>query len=476
MDLIGLYPTWFEPGIGSGWVVGVIATVHVLFSHTAVGAAIFFAGLAVYANRTRQFQYLEFIRRYGLFLLVFSYVLGSITGPGIWYSTTVASPRGISALIHSFVWKWATEWVFFVIEVVGVYMLTYLATKLEPKTYLRIAVIFGLTSYTTMLVIIGILSFMMWPGQERWFAEGGYLNGFYGANTFAQLGMRTAFMFTMTAVVGGIVAARFDDAAFKGAVVRRLSWLGLVSAAAGAAMLQWYLGTLPETAEVVLENRLPAHFGPTLLATLLGIAAYFVVTMLQPRWLTPAVASVATVAILVFGLWPEEVARESIRKPYVAGQYVYSNQVIARDVPGMGIKSEMPVIEAHGFLKSQVFTPPDLREVRPDNLLRAGEFLALSTCSNCHSLSATGMRPLVDYFGGSADVAAIAEYLQAALSTGNTIYMPRVPLKDDEAEALATYIASLADPAAAQAHVDRRARMAQAAAAPAAAAAVTAQE
>ena len=106
MNLIGLYPTWLEPGISSGWVVGVIATIHVLFSHAAVGAAIFFAGLAVYADRANKPEYLEFIRRYGMFLLVFSYVLGSITGPGIWYSTTVASPRGISALIHSFVWKW----------------------------------------------------------------------------------------------------------------------------------------------------------------------------------------------------------------------------------------------------------------------------------------------------------------------------------------------------------------------------------
>ena len=37
MDLIGLYPTWFEPGLGSGWIVGLIATIHVLFSHTSVG-------------------------------------------------------------------------------------------------------------------------------------------------------------------------------------------------------------------------------------------------------------------------------------------------------------------------------------------------------------------------------------------------------------------------------------------------------
>ena len=83
MEMIGLYPTWFEPGLGSGWIVGLIATIHVLFSHTSVGAAIFFAFLANYAHRHQRPDLLEFIRRYGLFLLVFSYVLGSITGPGI---------------------------------------------------------------------------------------------------------------------------------------------------------------------------------------------------------------------------------------------------------------------------------------------------------------------------------------------------------------------------------------------------------
>ena len=122
-NMLGLYPSWLDPMVGSGWMVGLIATIHVLFSHTSVGAAIFFAWLANHAHRHNKPELLEFIKRYGLFLLVFSYVLGSITGPGIWFATTVASPRGISALIHSFVWMWATEWVFFVIEVVAVYML-----------------------------------------------------------------------------------------------------------------------------------------------------------------------------------------------------------------------------------------------------------------------------------------------------------------------------------------------------------------
>jgi mono/diheme cytochrome c family protein len=463
MDLIGLYPTWYEPGIGSGWVVGLIATVHVLFSHTSVGAALFFMALATIAYRQNRPELLEFIKKYGLFLLVFSYVLGSITGPGIWYSTTVASPRGISALIHSFVWKWATEWVFFVIEVVGVYMVTYLVGKVDQKTHLRLTIILGLASYTTMMIIIGILSFMMWPGKEAWFAEGGYLKGFYGSNTFAQLAMRTAFMFAITAVVGSIITAGFKDQAFRAQMNRWLAIMGIVATVIGASLFGWYLDTLPETAHLVMENRLPAWFSTSLYAVLGGMLAYFAFMLLTPRMITTAVAGVATVAMLVFGLWPEEVARESIRKPFVAGQYVYSNQVIARDVPGMGIKSEIPVLEAHGWLKTDAFMPVELREVTPHNAARVGEALAITMCSNCHSLSETGIRPLKNYLGGNTDIPAIKTYLLAALSTGNTMYMPKIPMKDDEAEALAVYLATLTDKTVAQRYAAEKGAVAQAA-------------
>lgn len=463
MDIIGLYPTWYEPALGSGWVVAVIATIHVLTSHLSVGAALFFAYLATRAYRDNRPELVDYIKRYGLFLLVFAYVVGSITGPGIWYSTTVASPRGISALIHSFVWKWATEWVFFVIEVVGVYMIVYLVGKVDQRTHMRITVMFGLASYTTMLIIIGILSFMLWPGKEAWFAEGGYLNGFYGANTFAHLAMRTAFMFTITAVVGGIIAAGIKDPAFKREMARKLAWLGIVATLAGAALFQWYLHTLPDYAHLVMENRLPGYFQPSLLAVLGGMLVYFIATLLQPRLLVTSLASVMTVAILIFGLWPEEVARESIRKPFVAGQYIYSNQVVGRDVPGMGIKSELPLLEEHGILKTHPFIPERLRMVTPENVVEAGEAVAVVMCSNCHSLSKTGMRPLHRYLGGNTDYKRIKTYLLGALATGNTLYMPQIPLTDEEAEALAVYMAALSDEQVAERYALDKRGLAQAA-------------
>ncbi|MBN2866583.1 MAG: cytochrome c [Thiotrichales bacterium] len=440
MDLIALYPTWYEPTVGSGWVVALIATFHVLASHTSVGAALLFAYLSHKAYREDRDDLLDFVKKYGLFLMVFTYVAGSITGPGIWYSTTVASPNGIGALIHSFVWKWATEWVFFVIEVVGVYMIVYLVGKVDKRTHMKISILFGIASFATMIIIIGILSFMMMPGKEQWFAEGGYLNGFYGTNTFIQMGMRVAFMFTMTAVVGGIVVASIKDVAFKKEMARKLGWLGIIATLIGAALFQLYLTSVPSQALLVMENRLPDYFGPSIIAVLAGTLAYFIITMLRPQTLVQGFAGGMAVVILVAGLWPEETARESMRKPWVAGQYVYSNQVIGRDVPGMDIQSQLPIIEKVGILQAHPFTPEHLKTVTDGNKIQAGEFIAMTYCSNCHSPSQTGIRPLHRYFPEGITQARMESYVRGVLTTGNIAYMPKMPMIESEVKALSAYL------------------------------------
>ena len=441
--MLGLYPTWFEPGVGSGWVIGFIATIHVLFSHASVGGAVLFAWLANYAVRKNRPVYLSFIRRYGLFLLIFSYVLGSITGPGIWFAATIASPRGISALIHSFVWLWASEWVFFVIEVIGVYLLVYLAGKVDAKTHTRIAAIFGLASVATLLVIVGILSFMLWPGQTDWHQTGGVLNAFFGENTFAQMTARFMFMLTITGVVGGMVAGRIKDTADRTAIARVLSSAGLVGVVGGYFAFQWYMTTLPADAHEMMATRLPESFGMMMAASLAISVAYFLLTAWKPAVLRPWLAGVMTLVILVLGLAPEETAREIVRKPWVAGQYVYGNQVIGRDVPALGIKSEIPLMKEKGVLATHPFVPEHLRMVTPENELEAGRVLALTMCSNCHSLTSTGMRPMERFFPANADKRFIADYLGAGLFRGHTVYMPPVPLPEKERDAMAAYLETI---------------------------------
>lgn len=442
MEMLGMYPTWYDPTLGSGWVLAVIAVIHVLASHTSVGAALVFAWLATVAYKRQRPELLEYVRRYGVVLLVFSYVLGSITGPGIWFASTVASPRGISGLIHSYVWVWATEWVFFVGEVVGIYALVYLANKVDQKTHLNLVRYFAIASWGTMLIIVGILSFMMWPGQQAWYSEGGTLNGFYGPYTFGQVITRTGFMVMCAAVVGGIVASRISDAAFRKEMTRKLALLGIGGAVVGFLGLQWTLTTLPEHAVTIMAARLPEWFVPSMWATLGVTVGYFALTWVAPRILTPWLAVSMAVAVMVFGIWPNETARESMRKPWVAGQYIYSNQVIGRDVPALGVKSELPRLQANGMLVSHPFVSSGLRQITEANKLEAGHALALIYCTNCHNLGDTGIRPIKRYIAGM-DAEALSGFISGVLATGAMPHMPTMPMTEAEAGALAQYLASL---------------------------------
>ncbi|WP_294946830.1 cytochrome c [Sulfurivirga sp.] len=444
MDWIALYPTWYDPAMGSGYWIALIATIHVVFSHASVGAAIFFAWLINKAYREDRPELLTFVKRYGLFLLIFSYVMGSITGPGIWYSTTVGSPKGISALIHSFVWKWATEWVFFVIEVVGVYMLIYLVGKVDKRTHTLVAFIFAGASYATMMLILGILSFMMWPGSPEWFAKGGTFYSFFGPNTFAQLLIRTGFAMAITAVVGSIVASAFKDAELKREVLRKLAAFGLLGSVIMFVFYFWYLHTIPENAVEVFRNRMPGWFYPAVVTSYGLMVIYFLTTLFNTRILNPVLASIMLVVVTFMGLFPTEITRESMRKPYVAGQYVYSNQIIARDVPGMDIHAELPKVAEKGILKVHPFLPENYRTITDENRLEVGRQIAIIMCSNCHQVTRTeGIRPLTDYLGGVTDVARIKRYLQGTVVAGNIMYMPRIPLKPAELDALAAYLADL---------------------------------
>ncbi|MEJ2469143.1 MAG: cytochrome c, partial [Campylobacterales bacterium] len=228
MDLIGMFPLFYFPEFGSAWLMGITGTIHILASHTSVGAAMLFAFLAHKAYKENRDDLYDYMKKYGMFLLIFSYVIGSITGPGIWYTATAASPRGISALIHNFVWVWATEWVFFVYEVVGVFALVYFIGKIDRKTHLKLTYTFALASLGTLFLIIGIISFMMWPGNEAFYQTGSASDGFFGVNTFPHMFLRIGFMIMMSGVIGLIISSALKDNALSSEMTRKMGVVSLI--------------------------------------------------------------------------------------------------------------------------------------------------------------------------------------------------------------------------------------------------------
>lgn len=442
MDMLGLYPTFYVPQIGSAWVMGIIGVIHVVASHTSVGAALLFAILETVAYKQNRPQILDFIKRYGMFLLVFSYIIGSITGPGIWYAITVASPRGVGGLIHNFVWVWAAEWVYFTVEVIGVYALVYLLGKIDPRSHLKLTWSFALASWATMLLIVGILSFMMWPGSEAWYTTGSTNDAFYNLNFFAHLGIRTGSMLVMATVVGLLVLSRQADPDLRQRVARILAPIGLAGGFLSVLMFMWYLQTLPHNAQLMLTVNLIPVYMKGMIAVFAATTVYLIWAWVKPLHIRTWVAVPLFLFIAVYGVWPEERIRESMRKPFVVGQYVYSNQIIARDVPGKGITAEVDRVGEHGLLKLNPFVPERLRTITPENQLEAGQLLAKMACANCHALEkGAPLRSLPDKFGGSTDQDLIAAFIRGPLANGTIAYMPRLVLPEHEVEALAAFIA-----------------------------------
>jgi hypothetical protein len=442
MDIIGMYPTYYVPYIGTAWVMGIIGVIHVVASHTSVGASFLFAILETKAYRDNQPQLLDFIKRFGVFLLVFSYIIGSITGPGIWYAITVASPRGVSGLIHNFVWVWAAEWVYFTVEVIGVYALVYLIGKVDAKSHLKLTWAFALASWATMLLIVGILSFMMWPGHESWYETGSTNAAFYNLNFFAHLGVRTGSMFVMAAVVGLIVAAGIKNEALKQDVIRLITPIGLGGGLFSIMMFLYYLQTVPENARVMLKSHLLPQYATGMVVVASATTVYLIASWIWPRYIRLWIAVPAFLFIAVVGVWPEERMRESMRKPFVAGQYIYGNQVIARDVPGKGISGEVDEIAEKGYLKLHPFIPDRLRKVTDDNRLEVGELLAKIACANCHALEpGAPLRSLPDKLFRATDKDLIAAFIAGPLKHGAVPYMPRIDLPAEEVDAIATFLA-----------------------------------
>ena len=112
------YPIW-DLAMGGGLLMAIVAIPHVIVAHFAVGGGLLIAVTETLAVRRDDPALRELARRSSLVLILVSTVFGAISGVGIWVVAGLISPGAISALIHTYVWGWALEWVFFVLEIVA---------------------------------------------------------------------------------------------------------------------------------------------------------------------------------------------------------------------------------------------------------------------------------------------------------------------------------------------------------------------
>src|ERR1039457_3710217 len=156
------YPFWEIPILGSGWVIGIIAIFHVMISQFAVGGGLYLPmaerkALQMPKGKLRT-DWLNQLVSHSKFFLILTGVFGTISGVGIWFAIGLTHPEATSALIHNFVFGWAIEWVFFLVELAtaAVYYSTW--NRIDPKLHLKVGWVYAGASVCTLIIINGILT------------------------------------------------------------------------------------------------------------------------------------------------------------------------------------------------------------------------------------------------------------------------------------------------------------------------------
>lgn len=441
-----MYPIWEVPNLTAGIILALIATFHILPSHLSTSAMWFNVYVETKAYRENRPELLEFIRKYSLLLLVFSYVLGSLSGIGIWFAATVANPRAISGLIHNYVWGWATEWVFFIIEVTGIFIYYYTLGKVDRKTHLKIGWIFAIGSWTTMVIIVGILAFMLSPG--KWPETGNFFDGFFNQTYWPQLLMRTTLMFSIAAAYAIAVATRLKDEEVRRFITKTASRWGIAGLILGSILFLWYLKTLPDANRMLITALATPGLKTGIILSLGLLILYFVYANIRPLGIR-LIPAILAIAVIFGGIWSTERIREMIRKPYIIPQYMYSNQIIGKDVIAKGVSAETKAINEKGILNISQFVPTGLKEINEGNMLEAGKLIALIECSSCHTLNEKGLRPMPQMvrrleFKPHAETATEIQEIEGFIDAiGGYPYMPSFVGSAAEKKALATYLHSI---------------------------------
>lgn len=445
------YPWWHVPYLTSPMLIAAVAVIHVLVSHYAVGGGLFLAVETGFAHKKHHREYLAYLRRHARFFVLLTVVFGAITGVGIWWTIGLASPLATEVLIRTFVFGWAIEWVFFVIEIVSAFIFLYAWDRLEPKTHTRIGWIYGVAAWLSLVIITGITAFMLNPGD--WPRRPGFWVGLFNPQFIPQVIARTGGALLLTSLYVYLHASIvLRDAKLREMISARSIRPGLLGAVLILLGGAGWFAALPESAMAVLPTAAVLNVLVVLVAAMTVVVFFglFLGPYRNPSWLSPGFAGM----LLLFGfgaVTTGEFIREAVRKPYVVYNVVLSNQIL----PG-----ETSRLEQTGYLQGGVWTRawvaehyPDvmvdgridasrLSDLARDDRLALGRMLFMYQCNDCHAArdGYSAVAPLVR--GRSAD--RLRDMIVDFEKTH--FYMPPWSGTPEEAMLLGEYLADIAPP------------------------------
>lgn len=376
------YPIFEVPRMGGGMMIGLIATVHVLVAHFAVGIGFFLPIAETAGRRTGNKVLIDFCRRISFVLLLSAIVFGAVTGVGIWFSIALVHPQGTSALIHNFVWGWATEWVMFLVEIVAAYVYYYTWDKLSPGKHIAVGWIYAISAWMSLVLISGILSFMLtpgdWPAQVAEYGAGNFWAAFFNAGFLPTVIMRTISGLAFAGLVSCVVVNCFGTWAReqKTNVINFASYFMLPLVLSVPAGL-WYLYVSPPEAREMPLGGAPVLMLMFVMATLFApglVSIYAYLGLIIKKRYINLETSLLLLLIAAAGVGTGEFLREGMRRPYLLYDYMYSN--------GVRVSEAGALAESSVLKRAPWVAPADWDQ---HSLEQIGEWTFEAQCMSCHT-------------------------------------------------------------------------------------------
>ncbi len=446
------YPWWYVPVLTAPMLIAIISVLHVLVSHYAVGGGLFLAVETGYAHRTGNRALLDYLHRHAWFFILITVVYGAITGVGIWWTIGLASPLPTEVLIHTFVFGWAMEYVFFVIEIVSAFVFFYAWGRLDPRTHQVVGWLYAVSAWISLVLITGITGFMLNPGA--WVESRNFWDGFFNPQFLPQVLSRTGGALLLASLYVYLHAAFFaSDPALRnllGTRSARPALLGAVLITLGGV---WWYVALPASARAALAAASALNILMLLIfaLTIVVFAMLYLGPYRHPGWVSPGFA-ILFLALGMAAFTAGEYIREAVRKPYVVYNVVMSNGIY----PG-----ETGSLRQTGYLEGGTWTKAYVAHAYPQAidaggrideraLLRLpeadrralGRILFQYHCNSCHSVAGySGVRELTRGWTLQMlrDLAGHPEQVR--------YFMPPWAGTPEEASLLADFLRSVAPPA-----------------------------
>ncbi|MEK6198215.1 MAG: cytochrome ubiquinol oxidase subunit I, partial [Desulfobacterales bacterium] len=326
------YPVWQLEFLGGGFLIAVIAIIHVYIAQFAVGGGLFLV-LTEHLGRRRNDQgIIDYVKKHTKFFLLLTMVFGALTGVGIWFTISLLNPSATSVLIHTFVFAWGTEWVFFVIEIVALFIYFYTFDRLSKRNHLIIGWIYFGAAWMSLFVINGIIDFMLTPGA--WVENNNFWSGFFNPTFWPALFFRTFFSVMIAGLFGFLTASFLKDEKLRTTMLRySAKWL-LVPFILFLASSWWYRAALPPHIEEIIFQKMPQLQNAITIfmaCSPLLILGGLVMAIKMPSGLSRSMAAVMMIiGLMYFGAF--EFLREGGRRPYIIYDYMYSNTILKKDV------------------------------------------------------------------------------------------------------------------------------------------------